>query len=71
MFMLLMCIFEMKESLPIEDTDVKLIVDGQHNEVITEHVGELMDKKLLDKRQNISTELLKWLEIRIYFQFHS
>lgn len=40
-FVLLILIFEMRESLPIEDTDIKLIVDGQHNEVVTEHVGEL------------------------------
>lgn len=40
--MLLFFMFEMRKSLPIEDTDVKLIVDGVHNEVITEHVGKLL-----------------------------
>lgn len=40
-FMLLVVVFEMRESLPIEDTDVKLIVDGQPNDV-TEHEGEFI-----------------------------
>lgn len=43
-FMLLIIMFEMRESLPIESTDVKLIVDGQPSDV-TEHEGEFNEKK--------------------------
>lgn len=41
MLMLLIIMFGMRESLPIDGTDVKLIVDGQPNEA-TEHEGDLI-----------------------------
>lgn len=52
--------FGMRESLPIDGTDVKLIVDGQPNEA-TEHEGDLIkwiyrisSKKSLENRLHCS-----------------
>lgn len=47
-FMISVVMFDLRKALPIDESNIKLIVDGEHNEIITEHEGMLWNKYFLN-----------------------